>query len=137
MYQYNRFSGHCEAFSYTHCGPVTNMFSTMSDCQMRCENRFIRSQQPCPVNQLVNCIDNPCATARCPLYPYAVCQVNYCGGCKAEFYINSEIVTCQNLPSPTTIQTPTTMGRTHTTPNWRRIFRTEVPPMSLFFGRRR
>uniref|UniRef100_A0A915JPG5 Uncharacterized protein n=1 Tax=Romanomermis culicivorax TaxID=13658 RepID=A0A915JPG5_ROMCU len=36
--------------------------------------------------QPVNCLIDPCLTAKCPNHPDAVCEANYCGGCFADFF---------------------------------------------------
>ncbi|XP_055955488.1 keratin-associated protein 10-7 [Patella vulgata] len=49
----------------------------------------------CPKGvQLVNCLVHPCKFATCPSRPNARCVSNYCGGCKADFYENGNLVTC-------------------------------------------
>ncbi len=35
---------------------------------------------------LVLCFTNPCDVSRCPSFPDAVCQANYCGGCNAWYF---------------------------------------------------
>nr|XP_039265095.1 uncharacterized protein LOC120340793 [Styela clava] len=36
-----------------------------------------------------NCYPNPCLVHRCPLRPDAICEPNYCGGCRPDFFDES------------------------------------------------
>jgi hypothetical protein len=40
----------------------------------------------CVDSQLVECLVDPCTVSTCAV-PDAVCRANYCGGCKAEWYL--------------------------------------------------
>ncbi|XP_002735256.1 chelonianin-like [Saccoglossus kowalevskii] len=53
---------------------------------------------PCPGGTIVNCFADPCTVEECPLYPYAECVANYCGGCNAEFFYDGEKVDCNEKP---------------------------------------
>lgn len=49
----------------------------------------------CPASSpLMQCDANPCDNAMCPGQDSAVCRPNYCGGCRAEWFIGSTQVTC-------------------------------------------
>ncbi|XP_021356531.1 uncharacterized protein LOC110452378 [Mizuhopecten yessoensis] len=41
-----------------------------------------------------------CANAQCENYPNAVCRINSCGTCRAEFYIGDERVNCRGQKCP-------------------------------------
>ena len=43
----------------------------------------------------VTCLINPCKQASCPSINGATCVSNYCGGCKAEWFLNGHNVTDQ------------------------------------------
>ena len=49
----------------------------------------------CPVDvPLVSCSYEPCAKLFCLDYPEAVCKPNFCGGCKADFFLKGEKIEC-------------------------------------------
>eukprot|EP00117_Sycon_ciliatum_P050069 scpid53697/ scgid4764/ len=51
--------------------------------------------QDCPAHTpRMKCPTDPCATATCPSQPAAVCRANYCGGCRAEWYVGQAQVKC-------------------------------------------
>ena len=33
------------------------------------------------------CVENPCQTTSCPSYPEARCRIDFCGECKARWYV--------------------------------------------------
>ena len=43
---------------------------------------------------IVTCAVNPCDVSTCPAFPKARCQGNYCGGCKADFFVDGDKVDC-------------------------------------------
>ncbi|XP_055346561.1 uncharacterized protein LOC129594040 [Paramacrobiotus metropolitanus] len=48
----------------------------------------------CPNGQpMFNCFVQPCRFASCPAHPSAKCSDDYCGGCKARFYVGTREVT--------------------------------------------
>ena len=50
----------------------------------------------CPDGSLpVNCKANPCQFASCPAVEGATCVADYCGGCNARWFLNSQEVTSQ------------------------------------------
>ena len=49
----------------------------------------------CPANvPMVTCDGDPCDNAFCPGYPDATCIPDYCGHCRATWYIGDERVYC-------------------------------------------
>ena len=50
----------------------------------------------CPANKPVyHCDLNVCRVAKCTSHPHAVCRINPCGGCNAQFYDqNNRLVRC-------------------------------------------
>ena len=46
---------------------------------VRCKNDF----------QVVQCLDNPCDTVKCPNIPDAICVPSSCGQCSAHFFNSS------------------------------------------------
>lgn len=40
------------------------------------------------------CQENPCVTESCPSYPEATCRIDFCGVCKARWYVNGKEVDC-------------------------------------------
>ncbi|XP_071954539.1 uncharacterized protein [Antedon mediterranea] len=49
----------------------------------------------CPGNEHAwLCNPSPCDSITCDTYPSATCRVNFCSGCKAEFYVNDVKVEC-------------------------------------------
>ena len=36
----------------------------------------------------VSCLENPCQTTSCPSWPEATCRIDFCGECKARWYLN-------------------------------------------------
>lgn len=53
---------------------------------IRCRNGLLQFE----------CKVNPCDIASCPRNLRAECRPNYCGGCKAEFFIGNKKVNCRN-----------------------------------------
>ncbi|KAJ8315304.1 hypothetical protein KUTeg_007454 [Tegillarca granosa] len=50
---------------------------------------------PCSCDtSLTSCSDNPCLREMCPSYPDAVCHVDFCTSCKANWYYNGVLVDC-------------------------------------------
>ncbi|KAJ8020411.1 Neurogenic locus notch-like protein 1 [Holothuria leucospilota] len=58
------------------CLPQFTLDGVVVDCNGGCPD----DQPP------VQCLVNPCDTARCPSSLDATCRANFCGGCNAEFY---------------------------------------------------
>ncbi|CAI5450323.1 unnamed protein product [Caenorhabditis angaria] len=48
MYYYNKNSKKCKGFHYTGCGKSGNIFTSLEDCQRKCEGRYIRAALPEP-----------------------------------------------------------------------------------------
>uniref|UniRef100_H2Z2M9 Sushi domain-containing protein n=1 Tax=Ciona savignyi TaxID=51511 RepID=H2Z2M9_CIOSA len=68
------------------------------------------SVQCSPLQPQASCSEIPCERARCPAFPDAVCQNNYCGGCNFKFFVNGvEKTRYQCLPNdcPAPAPTPT------------------------------
>ena len=42
----------------------------------------------------VNCFVDPCVVSECTSFPAAECIPNYCGGCWADYYLNGELINC-------------------------------------------
>ena len=42
----------------------------------------------------VNCFVDPCFVSECASYPDTECVANYCGGCWADYYFDSELINC-------------------------------------------
>ncbi|KAL4233911.1 hypothetical protein ACF0H5_008583 [Mactra antiquata] len=61
---------------------------------------------PCECNVgIARCESNPCITETCPSYPEAKCHIDFCGVCKANWFVNGELVDCFEerdfcLPNP-------------------------------------
>ncbi|GAQ87413.1 hypothetical protein KFL_003510070 [Klebsormidium nitens] len=55
----------------------------------------------CTTTPLVRCFADPCQVNKCPAFPAATCQANYCGGCNADWFVKGHKVDC-NASSPTT-----------------------------------
>ena len=36
----------------------------------------------------VSCLENPCKTMSCPSWPEAKCRIDFCGECKARWYLS-------------------------------------------------
>ena len=52
----------------------------------------------CPAGSpQVGCSFVPCEKLLCDDYPQAVCMNNYCGQCKAQFFLNGKEVECSKL----------------------------------------
>ncbi|KAK7090651.1 hypothetical protein V1264_010416 [Littorina saxatilis] len=50
----------------------------------------------CPNGQpMVSCLMSPCSVSACPGVPTATCKDNYCGQCKAEYFLGQQEVTSQ------------------------------------------
>ena len=58
------------------------LFGSYQSCMGTC---------PC-LEGYVECFVDPCEVTDCPAFPYATCEADYCGGCNANFYQNSELV---------------------------------------------
>ncbi len=49
----------------------------------------------CPLGiPVVQCEGDPCTGAMCPSHPGAECRANFCGSCKAEWFLNDQPITC-------------------------------------------
>ena len=50
---------------------------------------------PCRCDaDIATCDDNPCEKSSCKSYPEATCRVDFCGVCKARWYVNGKEVDC-------------------------------------------
>jgi len=50
----------------------------------------------CPNGEILfTCFINPCMGAMCPANKDAKCVANYCGGCRADFYLKGKRVDCE------------------------------------------
>ena len=45
----------------------------------------------------MDCSGNPCDGASCPGYSEAVCVPDYCGHCKAVWYVDDQVVQCSGI----------------------------------------
>lgn len=68
----------------------------------------------CPdgTGPVTTCFDRPCGVERspCTSYPDAVCVDNYCGGCNTDWYLDGELVDCNDseLIDPLECSSPVT-----------------------------
>ncbi|XP_078486491.1 uncharacterized protein LOC100181133 [Ciona intestinalis] len=75
------------------CPPNQDMFGTSSSTCGSNGEWYPAINTQCSVRCLPNqpqaaCSEPPCSRARCPAFPNAVCQENYCGGCNFKFFVN-------------------------------------------------
>ncbi|PIK48379.1 Kazal-type serine proteinase inhibitor 1 [Apostichopus japonicus] len=61
---------------------------------------YLLAYGTCPdgTGPVTTCFDRPCGVGRspCTSYPDAVCVDNYCGGCNTDWYLDGELVDCND-----------------------------------------
>ncbi|XP_078001190.1 uncharacterized protein LOC144453723 isoform X8 [Glandiceps talaboti] len=83
----------CEA---NYCGGCNAEFFDEYNMKVSCEE-----PRRCPDDQPpVFCETNPCQDIECEANPRAQCQINNCGNCTAEFFLNNIIVNCEVPTGP-------------------------------------
>ncbi|XP_069107784.1 kielin/chordin-like protein [Argopecten irradians] len=89
-----------------YCGGCNARFYLNGRDVTKTCKKIVPSPRTCPNGKpRVNCLINPCRSQSCPRLPRATCVADYCGGCKARFYLHGQEVTktCQIVAPPPTI----------------------------------
>lgn len=51
---------------------------------------------------MFQCDGDPCSNAVCPSHPMAECRADFCGSCRAKWFVGEEQVTCNGMFSTCT-----------------------------------
>ncbi|XP_006814675.2 uncharacterized protein LOC102808747 [Saccoglossus kowalevskii] len=89
----------CERYPYARCEVdycgrckatfIDNDGSVLDCCATYTKDAIPQDTFICPDGtKSVQCPTNPCEVTQCERYPYARCEVDYCGGCIAKFIDN-------------------------------------------------